>query len=122
MKIFSTPFRVAHVVIHGFAIAHAIVGALILSHGSDPGIILTILTITMIIILTRVNDYPLDVTAALALICCLGGFFLGTVGADWIVSIFKVSTDLSQIITTFLVTELLGWITYIIVRAPRKVQ
>jgi Flp pilus assembly protein protease CpaA len=76
----------------------------------------------MIIILTRVNDYPLDVTAALALICCLGGFFLGTVGADWIVSILKVSTDLSQIITTFLVTELLGWITYIIVRAPRKAQ
>jgi two-component system, LytTR family, sensor kinase len=120
MKIFSTPLRIAHVTIHGFALAHALVAAIIISRQSDPGIILTILTIAMIIILTRVNDYPLDVTAALALICCLGGFFLGTNGAIWISSLFSVTDDNSQIITTFFVTELLGWITYLIVRAPRK--
>lgn len=120
MKIFTTPLRTAHITINGFAIAHAIVAAIIISRHSDPGIILTILTIAMIIILTRLNDYPLDVTAALALVCCLGGFFLGTNGANWIRDYLSLSLSLSQVITTFLVTELLGWITYLIVRTPRK--
>ena len=120
MKIFTSPLKTAHIVVHGFAFAHAIVAAIIISRQADPGTILTILTIAMIIILTRLNDYPLDVTAALALICCLGGFFLGTNGATWTSNIFSVSTELAQVITTFWVTEILGWITYLIVRAPRK--
>jgi len=121
MKIFSSPLKAAHITIHGFAVAHAVVAAIIISRHADPGIILTILTIAMIIILTRLNDYPLDVTAALALVCCLGGFFLGTNGAKWISSFFSVSNQAAQVMTTFMVTELLGWITYLIVRrTPRK--
>ncbi len=122
MKTHKSPVKLAHLVIHSFAIAHSIVAALIISRGSDPGTILTILTIAMILILTRVNDYPLDVTAALALICCLGGFFLGTVGAEWVSQTLNVTPEISQVITTFLVTQILGWITFIIVRNPRKKQ
>lgn len=121
MKIFSTPLKSAHVVVHGFALAHAITAMSIISiYHTDPGIILSILTITMLIILARVNDYPLDVTMALTLICCLAGFFLGTIGAEIIVKIFPVSAMTAQVITTVLVTEMLGWITYIIVRRANR--
>ena len=120
MAFFSTPLKSAHVVIHGFAFAHAITATLIIMQHSDPGIILSILTIAMIVILTRLNDYPLDVTMALALICCLAGFFLGTTGAVSIASFFPVSAMTSQIITTVLVTEMLGWITYLIVRRAQR--
>jgi hypothetical protein len=117
----KTPFRIAHLTIHGFALAHGGLAALILSQGSDPGIFLTILTIAMIVILSRLNDYPLDVTAALTLICCLGGFFMGTKGAIWFTRHAGTPENLAQILTTVLVTEILGWITYLIVRrSPKK--
>jgi len=120
MKIFTSPIKTAHVVIHGFALAHAVLAAVISSQQSDPGILLTILTIAMIVILSLLNDYPLDVTAALALISCFAGYFLGTVGAEWITSLFTVTTIVAQIITTVLVTELLGWGTFLIVRRTQR--
>jgi hypothetical protein len=119
MKIFSNPNRTAHVIIHGFAIAHAVLAAAITSQQSDPGIYLTILTISMIVLLALMNDYPLDVTTALTLISCFAGFFLGTVGAKWVLFLLPVTDMSAQIITTTLVTELLGWITYFIVRRTK---
>jgi hypothetical protein len=121
MALFSTPLKSAHIVIHGFALAHALTAALfILIRHSDPGILLSILTIAMILIITHLNEYPLDVTMALALICCLAGFFLGTTGADFFTDILSVSAVMAQIITTVLVTEMLGWITYLIVRRAHQ--
>jgi len=120
MKSFTSPIKTAHVIIHGFAMAHAVFAAIISSQQSDPGILLTILTIAMIVILSLLNDYPLDVTTALALISCFAGFFLGTVGSEWITSLFAVKPTVAQIITTVLVTELLGWVTYFIVRRTQR--
>ncbi|MDD2799166.1 MAG: hypothetical protein PHV20_11300 [Bacteroidales bacterium] len=88
--------------------------------GNDPGSILTILTIALVIVLTRLNDYPLDVTAALALISCFAGFFLGTAGAELLSTIFSESKALAQILTTILVTEIIGWLTFVIVEQSSK--
>ncbi len=110
----------AHITIHSFAAAHAILAAIIIARGSDPGSLLTILTIALIVVLTRLNDYPLDVTAALALISCFAGFFLGTAGAELLTSFLSESKALAQILTTVLVTEILGWLTYIIVAKSSK--
>lgn len=114
------PSRSANLIVHGFALAHAALAALIIHQGSDPGIFLTILTIAMIVILARINDYPLDVTAALTLICSLGGFFMGTQGAELFTDYLGASESTAQISTTVLVTEILGWITYFIVRRTQK--
>ncbi len=114
------PSRSANLIVHGFALAHAALAALILQQGSDPGIYLTILTISMIVILARMNEYPLDVTAALTLVCILGGFFMGTKGAEWFTDYLDTTETMAQIYTTVLVTEILGWITYFIVRRTQK--
>lgn len=114
------PLRSANLIVHGFALAHATLAALIINQGADPGIYLTILTIAMIVILARINEYPLDVTAALTLICCLGGFFMGTKGAVWFTVYLETSETMAQIYTTALVTEILGWITYFIVKRTQK--
>lgn len=106
-----------NMIIHGFALAHAVVTVLFHALGLGNDIPLTILTILMIIIVARMNDFPLDISAALALICCFAGFYLGTKGADIIAGLFDHKLEsIANIITTFLVTEILGWTTYIIVR------
>ncbi|HET9570382.1 MAG TPA: hypothetical protein VFP20_03115 [Bacteroidales bacterium] len=114
------PYRSANLIVHGFALAHAGIAALIINHGADPGVYLTILTIAMIVILARINEYPLDVTAALTLVCCLGGFFMGTKGAEWFTDYLGTSQSMAQIYTTMVVTEILGWITFFIVRRTQK--
>jgi len=103
-----------HLVIHGFAMAHALSTAAILYRGADPGTWLTILTIGMIVTLSRINDYPLDVTGALALIGCFAGFFMGTTGAEIFSQMLPAMW--AQVVTTVLVTEVLGWLSYLIVK------
>lgn len=110
----------AHITIHSFAVAHALTAAFISSRGSDPGTTLTILTIALVVVIARINDYPLDVTAALALISCFAGFFLGTAGAEVLAPLISDSKILAQIATTVLVTETLGWLTYLIVKKSTK--
>jgi len=114
------PSRSANLIVHGFALAHVAIAALIINQGSDPGIYLTILTIAMIVILARMNEYPLDVTAALTLVCILGGFFMGTKGAELFSDYVGATETNAQLFTTVLVTEILGWITYFIVRRTQK--
>jgi hypothetical protein len=114
------PTRSANLIVHGFALAHAALAAVIIQQGADPGIYLTILTIAMIVLLARLNDYPLDVTAVLTLICCLGGFFMGTKGAEWFTDYLNTSETMAQIYTTALVTEILGWMSFFIVRRTQK--
>lgn len=115
-----TPLGRAHITIHSFAMAHAITAAILIFRGNDPGIVLTILTIALVLVLARLSDYPLDVTAALALISCFAGFFLGTSGAEVILPLMGDSKASAQITTTILVTEFLGWLTYLIVQKSTK--
>lgn len=132
-----------NIIIHSFALAHAITAFVLNYIGTRDDILLTILTIAMIITIARMYDFPIDVTSALALLGCFAGFYMGTKGADIISGILggqiaTNSTDLAitlaentktiggklipyaNIITTFIVTEFLGWMVFLIVRRNKK--
>lgn len=112
-----------HLIIHGFALAHALTIILFGMMGLGDDIPLTILTILMIILIARRYDFPLDISAALALVCCFAGFYLGTKGADIIGNLFDHKLEsTANVISTLLVTEILGWLTYFIVRKRGKTE
>ena len=45
---------------------------------------------------------------------------MGTKGAEWFTDYVGTTETMAQIYTTALVTEILGWITYFIVRRTQK--
>ena len=102
-------------VIHLFAIAHTISVVLFDRLGYSDEVILSLLTISMIVVVTHLYGMPLEVSAAVAALCCFAGFYLGTLGGEWLHSsdvdfLIKYSNE----ITTFVVTEIVGWITILI--------
>ena len=114
---------VIHLVIHTFALFHAISSYIMQTLGHADEVILTALTISMVILIATRYDFPLEVTFALALLNCFAGFYLGTVGAPFIGGFIHVAPIYSNVITTFIMTEFLGWMTFLIVRSKsRKTQ
>lgn len=111
----------AHLIIHPFAIAHALVCLLLYDTSFGDGIVLTILTIAMIIVLVRSFGGPLDLMLGLLLLGCLAGFYLGTKGADLVQHCFPSMKSLyTHVITTALVTEILGWTLFLVVRRKQR--
>ncbi len=104
-----------HLIIHGFALLHALGSFTCMLLGIKDDIVLTVLTITMLIIIALIYDYPADVATAMILLCCFAGFYLGVKGAD-ILNSFSALGRYANVITTFFVTEALGWTSYFIVR------
>ncbi len=105
-----------HLIVHLFALAHGLTAIVFHYLGIDDAIPLTILTILLILSITRQYAYPLDISAALALLGCFAGFFLGTNGAIVIGKMFgTLPPHCIGAITTFVVTELIGWLVYFIV-------
>jgi Flp pilus assembly protein protease CpaA len=92
-----------------------------MSHwGLNDEIILSLLTISMIVVVTQLYNLPLEVSAALAALCCFAAFYLGTLGGKWLTaSQIPWLTACSSEITTFVVTEIMGWATTLIA-AKRK--
>lgn len=110
-----------HLLVHLFALAHALVALCFSLLNWSDEIPLTCLTILMIILVARTYNFPLDLSAVMALLFCFAGFFMGSEGGE-ILRLF-ISTGwqpLPNIITTFCVTELLGWATYLIVTKIKK--
>ena len=102
-------------VIHLFAIAHLVASYATSLWGVGDEVVLSLLTISMIVLVTHNYGLPLEVSAALAVLCCFAGFYLGTLGGEWLHSsdvdfLIKYSNE----ITTFVVTEIVGWITILI--------
>ena len=102
-------------VIHLFALAHTLSVVVFDRLGYSDEIILSLLTISMIVVVTHLYGMPLEVSAAVAALCCFAGFYLGTIGGGWLHSsevdfLIKYSSE----ITTFVVTEILGWTTMLI--------
>lgn len=102
-------------VIHPFAIAHAISSYAMAQWGLNDEVLLSLLTISTIVLVSHIYGLPLEVSAALAVLCCFAGFYLGTVGGKWLHSsgvefLIRYASE----ITTFVVTEILGWVTVVI--------
>ena len=111
---------ILNILIHGFALAHGVTSLLLFHTSVGDGVALTMLTIAMVVSVSYQYGYPLDVTAILALLCCFAGFYLGTAGAQLIMESLEPLSEFAHQITTVLVTELLGWATFFIVRKNKK--
>ena len=103
-----------HLLIHGFAAAHALTAYLLFGTRLGDSAILTILTVTMILFIARLYDFPVEASLVFAALSCLAGFYLGTKGAALFSHYFPRQSQYAPQITTTIVTELLGWTTAII--------
>lgn len=112
--------KTTNLLIHVFAVAHALTALLLYSTAMGDEILLTILTIVMIIAIARLYGSPLEVAAAIALLGCFAGFYLGTKGADLLESWAPMLDGYINVCVTFVVTEALGWVTYIVVKPKKK--
>lgn len=117
-----TKKQTLHLVIHIFALLHALSSAIIAYFGYSDHVLLTAMTVIMLIIITRMYNYPVDVSAALILLSCFAGFYLGTEGAELIRYLVPTAGQVANVISTFVVTEILGWTTFIIVRKGDEVR
>lgn len=107
-------------IIHLFAVAHIISSWAMGKCGLNDEILLSLLTISMIVAVTQLYRLPLEVSAALAVLCCFAGYYLGTLGGKWLNSSgVEFLISYSNEITTFVVTEILGWAAALI-SARRK--
>lgn len=101
--------------IHAFALAHALVVILSRTFDYVDDVPLTLLTILMIAIIAIRRNLQVEVIAALVLSGCFLGYALGVYGAELIGRVIGNGTA-APAITTALVTELLGWMTYAVSR------
>lgn len=101
-----------NLLIHLFTLAHILVVLSFAWAGWNDEIPLTCLTILMIILVARTYDFPLDLSAVMALLFCFAGFFMGTKGGEWLQPFTQTwGKGISNAICTMCVTELLGWAT-----------
>jgi len=103
-----------HLLIHGFAAAHALTAYLLFGTNLGDSAMLSILTVTMILFIARLYDFPVEAGLVFAALCCLTGFYLGTKGAELFSRFFPLHSNLAPQITTTVVTELLGWTTSVV--------
>lgn len=97
-------------IIHLFAVAHILSSWAMGQWGLSDEVVLSLLTISMIVAVTQIYKLPLEVSAALAVLCCFAGYYLGTLGGKWLTaSGIDFFINYSNEITTFVVTEILGW-------------
>ena len=94
--------------IHGFAALHAAVTVLCAVAGIKDTLVLTLLTLAMSVFLCIGRAVALDMTAIVLILVNVGGFILGTLGADFF-GIFLSSPLAVHALSTFFTTEVLGW-------------
>lgn len=105
----------ANLTIHLFALAHAITVILFRRYSIPDDIPLTILTLVMVVGVGRIYRFPIDISAALALLLCFAGFYMGTKGAEMIACLADGAlVPYANVICTVVVTEILGWATVFI--------
>lgn len=102
-------------IIHLFAVAHILSSFALGQWGLDDEVALSLLTILTIVLVTQTYKLPLEVSAALAVLSCFAGYYLGTLGDKWLTaSGVDFLITYSNEITTFVVTEILGWMSVLI--------
>ena len=107
-------------IIHGFAVAHAAAAALLSQTFVGDDAVLTALTVAMIVCIARANNKSWGAADALSVIGVLAGWYLGTRGALFLVKWVPGIGNAANAITTFGVTELLGWTAYILVKEDKN--
>ena len=103
-----------NILIHGFAAAHALTAYLLFGTNLGDSAILTILTVTMILFIARLYDFPVEASLVFAALSCLAGFYLGTKGAELFSHFFPQQSSFAPQVTTTVVTQMLGWTTAVI--------
>ena len=95
-------------IIHLFAALHAVVALSCRLAGFEDGLLLTILTMTMILLICRKRGMNIELTAASIIVANILGYLLGNAGAR----LFSIAFDSQYLIhplATALTTEILGW-------------
>lgn len=106
---------IAHVLIHGFALAHATTAAALSQTIAGDEAALTALTITMIMAISSLYNQPLKVSEAFAVLGIFAGHYLGTRGMILCVKWIPGIGNIANAIATTVTTETLGWITVFLV-------
>lgn len=112
--------RVTGFIIHGFAVSHAIAAASLSQTLLGDEAVLTALTVAMILTIAKVNGRDWDVGEALSFLGVLAGWYLGTRGAVFLIKWIPGVGNAANSVTTFAVTEALGWATYILIKEGKK--
>ena len=110
--------RTTAAIIHLFALAHAAVALASRALNYYDDVPLTILTISMVAIIAIRHRLSLEVTTIVTLIACFFGFLAGIYGPLALRIVLR-SDMLAPALTTFLLTELVGWSTCLIARRRR---
>lgn len=107
-------------IIHGFAVAHAVTAFSLSQTLVGDEVALTSLTVGMVISISRVNGQDWGVSEGLALIGTMAGYYLGSRGLVFLVKWIPGIGNAANAATTFAVTELLGWTTYLLVKRGKN--
>ena len=99
-----------HLLIHGFALLHVAVTMLCTSMGIQDSLLLTALTMTMAMFLCFRENLTVEITVCVLILVNILGFVLGNVGAQVLIEFMPPLWQ--HAISTFVVTELLGWALY----------
>lgn len=102
-------------IIHLFALAHAIVAMAGRALHYYDDVPLTILTISMIAVISIRHSLRLEIAAFVTLVASFVGFLLGVYGERSLL-ILTGNTMLAPSISTFIITEIAGWGTYLVAR------
>ncbi len=103
----------SNIIITTFAVVHTIVALLFHLYTIGDGWLLTILTIVMIFMIAALYNTPKSVTAAVAILSCFAGYFIGNSLAAQI-NIYIPYIFIANGLSTFITTTILGWISYFI--------
>ena len=103
-------------VIHIFALLHAAAAWGLRLWVGDDQLVLTLLTVAMVVYLALLWGRPLGLAMSLAVMACFAGSYLGDMGAQLL---FVRLGLLGYSVTTFVVTEILGWGTVLVVRSAK---
>lgn len=111
----------AGLIIHIFALLHACVTWACKVTGIHDELLLTVLTMTMVLLVCMKRWISIEFTASCVIVTNIIGYLLGTAGAE-ILQLVLGDTQATNIVATFLTTEILGWTIFWISRFFRSRQ
>ena len=97
-------------IIHGFALLHVAVNLGCLLSGLPDSMFLTALTMALAVVICYRENLTVEITVMALILVNTLGFFLGNIGADILDR--ALPSFWHHAITTFAVTEILGWSLY----------